>query len=353
MKGHVEQWTEQPTGGGDVEPENRASTLLAVATVPLIELILDPANELALADDPSLAADAAFMRAFVPVRSYQRLCAMGLDALISVIARQPQSLQGRILVKAVPESGHFVVIDGSRHVAALRQMAESGSANGVGLSSDVIALFDACPVTIVHPEADPALVLALLADASDPGSDPWLHGQRDQLLVLLAGRSVHHSYPTMAVATAGNSQTLRRYHGYRALQQMMQQVSIPPHVAIVLYPLFHAAVGRSIIRTWLDWDETLCCFIDDAELERFYALLLPGVRPDGTTRPPSVRTVADIGQLCDVLAEPAAHELLDKGATLEEAVDVINAGAFQQWSTQVGETLENLRWDRRRFGSRS
>lgn len=353
MKGHVDEWSEQPTGTPDDEPDGRALDLLAVATVPLFDLILDPANELSLADDPSLAADAAFMRAFVPVRSYQRLCGMGLEALISVIARQPQSLQGRIIVKAIPESEHFVVIDGSRHVAALRMMAESGSANGVGLSAEVVRLFDACPVTIVHPEADPALVLALLADAADPGTDPWLHGQRDQLLVLLARRSVHHSYATMAMATAGNSQTLRRYHAYRALQQMMQQEPLPPHVAVTLYPLFHAAVGRSVIRTWLDWDDTLCCFIDDAELERFYRLLLPSVRPDGTTRLPCLRTVADIGQLCDVLAEPAAHELLDKGATLEEAVDVINAGAFQQFSAQVGETLETLRWDRRRFGSRS
>lgn len=67
------------------------------------------------------------------------------------------------------------MIDGSRHVAALRQLAEIGSANGVGLSGDVTALFDACPVTIVRPETDPAFVLALLADATDAASDPWLH----------------------------------------------------------------------------------------------------------------------------------------------------------------------------------
>ena len=59
-------------------------------------------------------------------------------------------------------------------------------------------------------------------------------------------------------------------------------------------------------------------------------------------------------QLCDVLAEPAARTvLLERDATLEEAVEVIDAGAFQQWSAQVGEVVETMKWDRRRFGPRS
>jgi hypothetical protein len=348
----VDQWHGQPTGDGDGSLDGRASELLAFTAAPLADLILDPGNELSLADDPSMETDAAFMRAFVPVRSYQRLLRGGLDGLVSSIARNPQSLQGRILVRQVAGTGQYVVIDGSRHVAALRLLAETGTANGVGLSSDVTALFHACPVTIVHAETDPAFVLALLADATE-ADDPWLHGQRDQLLGMLARQSVHHSYPTMALATAGNSQTLRRYHGYRALQQLMQQEQAPPHVAVTLYPLFHAAVGRSVIRTWLDWDDTLCMFLDDGGLDRFYRLLLPTVRPDGTTRPPCLRAVSDVVQLCDVLAEPVARDLLLQGATLQDAVEVINAGAFQQWSAQVGETLETLRWDRRRFGPRT
>ena len=78
------------------------------------------------------------------------------------------------------------------------------------------------------------------------------------------------------------------------------------------------------------------------------------VRADGTTRPPCLRTIDDIGLLCDVLGEPAARTvLLDQNRTLEEAEAVINAGAFQQWSAQVGEAFETMQWDRRRFGPRS
>ncbi len=342
-------------GEADLHLSVGARPLLTLATVPLHHLLLDPGDELSLADDPSVAADASFMRAFVPMRSYQRLCGVGLEGLISAIARTPSSLTGRIIVReAADHAGQFVVIDGSRHVAALRQLAEIGSANGVGLSGDVTALFDACPVTIVRPETDPAFVLALLADATDAASDPWLHGQRDHLLRLLAHHGVHHSRPTVTEATAGNTQTLRRYHAYRALQQLMQQEPVPPHLTAGLYPLFHAAVGRPVIREWLDWDDTLCCFMSDAELDRFYRLLKPTVRSNGTTRRACVRTVDDVVHLCDVLAEPAAHEvLMQDGATLEQAVQVIDAGAFQQWSAQVGEAYETMIWDRRRFGPRS
>jgi hypothetical protein len=295
------------------------------------------------------------MRAFVPMRSYQRLCSSGLDGLISTIARNPEVVNGRILVRALADnSGQFVVIDGSRHVAALRQLSESGQFNGTALPDAVCALFENCPVTIVHPETDPAFVLALLGDATEPGADPWLLGQRDHLLRLLDRQSVHHSQPTLAAAAAGNTQTVRRYHGYRALQQMMQDHDIAPQAAVALYPLFHAAVGRSAIRTWLDWDDNLCCFIDDAELDRFYRLLLPTTRDDGTTAAPCIAAVGDVVQLCDVLAEPAARSmLLEQDATLAEAVEVINAGVFQQWSAQVGEVVETMKWDRRRFGPRS
>lgn len=333
----------------------RASALLVTTTASLHDLLLDPGDVLSVADDPSVAADASFMRAFVPVHAYQRLCATNLDGLTSTIARNPDALRGRIIVRALPDnSGQYVVIDGSRHVAALRQLAETGSANGVGLPQDVVTLFDACPVTIVHPTTDPAFVLALLADASEPGTDPWLHGQRDHLLRLLADQGVHHSQPTVATATAGNSQTLRRYHAYRALGQLMQLETVPLHEAVDLYPLFHAAVGRSVIRTWLDWDDALCRFLDDTQLERFYGMLQPTVRLDGTMAAPCITRVDDIAQLCDVLAEPSARAvLLDRGGTLVQAVAVINAGAFQQWSAQVEEAAQAMQWERRRFGRRS
>lgn len=353
----------QPVSSADtgVGAVGRAPDLLVSAHVPLRDLLLDPGDELSLAVDPSTTADAAFVRAFAPVRSYQRLVATGLDGLMSLIARRPATLAGRILVRpdAAPDEApgdvntRYVVIDGSRHVAALRRLAEIGPVDGAELPEDLTALFDECPVVVVHPGANPALVLALLRDAMEPEADDWLKGQRDRLLRLLSEDGAHHSQPTIA-ATGANTQTLRRYHAYLALQQLMQSRPVPLPTAVALYPLFHAAVGRPVIRTWLDWDDTLCRFIDDAELEHFYRLLTPSALADGTTRPPCITAVEDVVQLCDVLGEPVARRaLLDEGQTLEAAAEVINAGAFQQWSTQIGEAFETMQWDRRRFRPRS
>ena len=94
--------------------------------------------------------------------------------------------------------------------------------------------------------------------------------------------------------------------------------------------------------------------LDDSALDLFYRLLQPGTRVDGTARPACITTIGDVVQLCDVLAEPAARAvLMEPGATLGEAVEVINAGVFQQWTAQVGEVVETMKWDRRRFGPRS
>ena len=358
----------QPFPSSDTEGGafGRAPALLTVAHVSLHELLLDPGDELSVATDPATTVDASFVRAFVPVRSYQRLVATGLDGLMSVIARNPATLAGRILVRTLHENGNqhgnengeaispYVVIDGSRHVAALRRLAETGSTDGADLPAGVVALFDKCPVVVVHPEANPAFVLALLGDAVDPRTDDWLHGQRDRLLNLLAEDGVHHSQSTVAAATAGNSQTLRRYHAFLALQQMMQHQSVPVRMAASLYPLFHEAVGRPVIRSWLDWDDALCRFIDDTELDHFYRLLTPNELGDGTTESPHITSVEHVVQLSEVLSDPAARRaLLEQGVTLDVAMEMINAEALQQFSTQIGEAFESLRWDRRRFRPQS
>jgi hypothetical protein len=78
------------------------------------------------------------------------------------------------------------------------------------------------------------------------------------------------------------------------------------------------------------------------------------VKPDGTTRRPCVGRIDDVVQLCDVLTEPPARKvLLDEHRTLAEAVEVINAGAFQEWTAHVDQAYQTIMWDRRRFGRRS
>lgn len=339
----------------DVAPTGRPAPLLVHRTLPLHQLLLDPGNELDDAHEHAASTDASFVRAFAPMRAYQRLLASGLDGLRSKLLKYPAALERRVLVRDYGDGQHHVVIDGSWYVAALRYLAEAGPPHAGVMPAEVEALFEACPVTVVPAGTDPALVLALLADpvhhqARDRYADHWMQGQRDRLLSELLASGTHHSKDAVLEALGGDHHAMRRYQAYRALQQLMQDHPLELYEAIDLYPIFHAAVGRQAIRTWLDWDDSLWCFLDDVALEHFHRLLTPQPTTDGSAPRACIRTVDDVVHLCDVLGEPDALRMItEEGRTLKEAVDVINDGAFQQWTTQVSSAIGSMQWDRRRF----
>lgn len=348
---------------GDHDLAAAHSALVVHTTVPLRDLALDPGNELAATDpaaDPHAGNIAAFVRAFVPMRAYERLTGHGIGGLQSRIEKLPATLAGRILVReslaADGSAAHhtYVVIDGAWHVAALRRLAEHGTTDGGSVTPEVATLFDACPVTVVMPGTDPAVVLAMLADPVHHHHDVWVRGQRDRLLTQLVESGIRHTREAVTETLGGDRHALRRYHAYLALQQMMQVRSLGVQQAADLYPLFYAAVGRPVIREWLDWDDHLWRFLDDVNLGHFHRLLAPRVRPDGSVHPASIRSVEDIVHLCDVIGDPDALRLvLHEDGTLQEAVDSVNAGLFHHMTTAVSEAIGTMKWDRRRFDRRS
>lgn len=353
---------------GDHEIAAAHTRLVAHTSVALRDLALDPGNELAAGDpttqhdasgDPHAGNMVSFVRAFVPMRAYERLCSHGIAGLQSRIEKMPATLAGRILVREAPgtdDGTHrtYVVIDGSWHVAALRHLAEHGTTDGGSVAPDVAVLFEACPVTVVLPGTDPAVVLALLADPVHNHRDTWVRGQRDRLLAHLGESGTRHSREAVTETLGTDHHALRRYHAYLALQQMMQGHSLAVQQAADLYPLFYAAVGRPVIREWLDWDDHLWRFLDDINLGHFHRLLAPRPQPDGSVHPACIRTVEDIVHLCDVIGDQEALRLLlHEDGTLQDAVDFVNAGLFHHMTTAVSDAIGTMQWDRRRFDRRS
>lgn len=329
------------------------STLITRGAVPLDRLLLDPGNELVAAADDLRD----FVRAFVPRRSYQRLCAHGIVGLQSRLEKEPYTLTDRILVREERLLGDdapcYVVIDGIWHVAALQHLAEEGPVDGGPLTDDLRRLVDNCPVLIVAPGTDPALVLALLTDPVQHHRDEWVRGQRDRLMSQLVDSGTRHERDQVLDALRHDHHALRRYHAYLGVQQMMQHRRITVEQATLIYPLFHAAVGRATLREWLDWDDHLWQFLDDANLELFHRLLTPTTVPGGGVQPPAVSSVDDIVHLCDVITEPEALAILvSEGGTLQAAIDHLNAGLFHHMTNQVSEAIGAIKWDRRRFDGR-
>ncbi|HAP76467.1 MAG TPA: hypothetical protein DCR14_10325 [Acidimicrobiaceae bacterium] len=332
--------------------EPTRAPLIVDDKLPVRVLLLDPGDELAAAEHPDTDVDPEFLRHFVPMRAYQRLLAADLGTLSATIIRNPEAVDGKVLVRPLADGDErFVVIDGHWQVAALRKLADEVPEMGVELPDDVAALLHACPVRIVRDDADPAFVLSLLAP--QPGDDPWLSGQRDRLIARLSEGLGHRSTYEVAIATGGSRAAMRRYHAYRALEQFLQAHPLPATQAATMLPIFHVALARTLVRNWLDWDDHLCAFLDEDALEHFHRMLLPGVDVDGSPTCPCIRTVDDIASLCDVLESPSAKKaLLEHHVTLADAVQVIEDDAMQHWMASLGEAIDAIRWDQRRFKAR-
>ena len=325
--------------------------LVTPGFLPLQQLVLDPGDELAAVDEPELGTDPAFLMAFVPLRSYQRLAKLDLSALTSSIVRNPGVMEQRVLVRPLFED-RYIVIDGMWHVAALRKLVEDTGEMGVDLPDDVQALAQACPVRMIAPDTDPAFVLSLL-DAPRDSSDQWYLGQRDRLLRQLAQCGRHRSTYDVAVATGGSRAAMRKYHAYRALEQFLQQHPLLPADAARVFPFFHVAMARTVVRSWLDWDDHLCEFLDDEALEVFYRLLLPDVDLHGRPVRACITSIEEVVHLCDVLeTQVARRALVERGATLAEAMRVVEDNSNDELMARVSEAIDSIRWDQQRFRNR-
>ncbi len=325
--------------------------LVEETTSPVRALVLDPGDELAAVDNTALDTDPGFLLAFVPIRSFQRLAEADLGALTASIVRNPSVVDGHILARPL-DDGRFVVIDGIWHVTALKKLAEQPDELGVDLPDDVRRLIDACPIRVVAADTDPAFVLSLLGNQRDD-SDPWLLGQRDRLLRQLAHGGRSRSTYDVAISTGGSRAAMRKYHAYRSLEQFLQYHPVSPDHAASIFPLLHVALARTVVRTWLDWDDHLCAFLDDTALEVFYRLLLPDVDVDGSYLPPCISSVEEMVHLCDVLENPAAKRaLVEQHATLAEAVRVVEDGDRDVWVDRLGDAISSMRWDQQRFRGR-
>ncbi len=298
--------------------------------VPLRSLVLDPGDELPIADDPLTDPDgAAFIRAFAPVHAYRRLRDDNLEDLVTTIVLRRSLLAGHLIVRPYGEPGEseqrYVVVDGSRRVAALRWLQQQ-SADGQGVPHEVETLFGSCPVKVIQPGADPALVLAMMGDPSDQATDPWFHRQHRRVLVELSMVGFHDPASVVDDATQGDRQVLRRYHAYKALQQMMLDPVVSRYATAKLFPIFHEAVGRPAIREWLDWNNRLFEFTNFDTLDLFFHMLVPQNVGNGRVVPPQIASRDDVSLLSEVLRSSAARSVLGEGGTLVEALQTLRLG---------------------------
>ncbi|MCB0957190.1 MAG: hypothetical protein KDB12_13620, partial [Ilumatobacter sp.] len=85
----------------------------------------------------------------------------------------------------------------------------------------------------------------------------------------------------------------------------------------------------------------------------FYRLLLPDVDLHGRPVRACITSIEEVVHLCDVLETPAARRaLVERGATLAEAMRVVEDGTNDELMARVSEAIDSIRWDQQRFRNR-
>jgi hypothetical protein len=300
--------------------------------VPIQSLILDPGDELPVADHPDTEPHAAaFIRAYGPLSAYLRLRDQNLEDLVTTMLMRKSLLVGPLLVRPYDDASpydneaqaqRYVVVDGSRRVAALRWVEQQARA-GRPVPHEIETLIDSCPVKVIQPGADPALVLALMGDLSEKANDdPWFHRQHRRMCTELEMVAFHDPQHVVDQVTNGDRLVLRRYHAYKALQQMKLDPVVAKFASMKLFPVFHEAVGRPVVREWLDWNSQLYEFTDFDSLEVFYSMLVPR-DATGRTVPAQIATRDDVSRLSEVLRSTDARGELMEERNLAAALRVL------------------------------
>ena len=241
--------------------------------------------------------------------------------------------------------GKYLVIEGNRRVAALRQIRDEYNA-GVDIPQTVVDRFEAVPCLVADDEGQDAYFReAIMGIRHVGGIKEWGGYQSAKLIADLHDQ--HDLDSTMISQRLGLSvlEVNRRYRAYKALQQMQDDEAFSDYAGAKLYPIFHEAVSLPIVRDWLGWDQNTFSFEDDANRESFYQLITPcqNDAEDGDDAP-KISTYSEVRQLRDILPNNEAKaSLLQLHQPFVDALTIANRNEIsRRWRNEVGEATTAL-----------
>lgn len=310
-----------------------------------LELSLDPFGEIASA--PAVdGLDVELLARMAELVSDRQLGDERLDDLAETIARTAELPVGRIVALAESDdSGQagMQVVAGEAVVAALKRLARR---SGSSLHPGVFELLTRCPVTVIAPDAHPALALAMVNEPIE------LDGPLQPFLDALRSTAGAPPLPEHIAAADLDGIGLRYLRGWRCLQQMLLDPFVGTRLTASCFAVVLAAMDNVRVRSWLGWDDpTLSCTnrMSMAMFARLVAPAAPGDKPDLGGQ---ICTEADVVVLADVLGDGTQLEMLLRGMRrLQQFVGDAQRCAEQQALTQVSDAIESLKWDQRRFNA--
>lgn len=319
--------------------------------LPLETLLLDP-NNYRLQEEEGFRGTTAGRYHLEQVQrsTLQRLRATGLKELHDSIVANGFLPIERIVVTPYEDGageaeGKYLVIEGNRRVAALKQIRDE-QAGGVPLPERVVAVLDAVPCLVVDKEGQDAYFRETLMGIRHVGGiKEWGGYQRAKLIADL--RDEHQVEPADVAAKLGLStrEVNRRYRAYKALQQMRENDEFGDFAEPKLYPLFHEAVEVGEVKEWLGWDPNSNTFRNDEPLNQFYSIITPSETEEGGgEQAPKLKGYGDVRQLRNILPKPEAKRLLlDPERSFLDALTVANRDELsRKWRSELSEATASL-----------
>ncbi len=279
--------------------------------------------------------------------SFQRVKASGIKELHDSILSNGFLPIERIVVTPYgdDEAGDlYLVIEGNRRVAALRQIQEELN-GGVAIAPNVVSVLQAVPCVVIdRDEGTPHFRETLMGIRHVGGIREWGGYQRAKLIADL--RDNYHLEAADVAAKLGLStrEVNRRYRAFKALQQMREDDEYGDLAEPGLYPIFHEAIAGAEIREWLGWNQESNTFGNMEAVSQFYSMITPSLPEQGPEQPPKLKNFSDIRQLKSVLPNPDAKRfLLDPERSFLDALTVAGREELsRKWRHELTEASASL-----------
>ncbi len=243
--------------------------------ISLSDLVLDPNNYRLQEYGHKAIQEEKFHLETVQRATFLRICDEGIRELHDSIVANGFVPIERIVVSPLAAEGavgKYLVIEGNRRVAALRQL-KSEYESGIDIPGDVLPVFEAVPCLVVEAEGQESYFReALMGIRHVGGIKQWGGYQRAKLIADMHDK---HDLDLGDVAQKlglSPREVNRRYRALKVLQQMGENDDFGDLAAPKLYPLFHEAVAVPEIRTWLGWNADKVQFEDVSSSQHFLQL---------------------------------------------------------------------------------
>lgn len=251
----------------------------------------------------------------------------------------------RIVVSKIDGTDRYLVIEGNRRVAALKNLREQSEAS-IEIPERVIDTFSAVPCVVVEDDGEfPFFKQTLMGIRHVGGIKEWGGYQRAKLIAdLIDDHNIDSSEVSDRLGLSVQ-EVNRRYRAFSALKQMEEDEDYAEYVTPAMYPIFHEAISLPVVRNWLGWSNDSCSFNDETTLYQFYDLITPTPGEGGAKdKDPKLKTYSDVRELKRILPNTDAKTyLLDEGRSFLDALTVARKDELsRKWRTEVNEAASAL-----------